>query len=164
MGIIAETFRHYPGVLRSDHPQASFCALGPDAGMITRGHSLDFSYGENTPLSQIYLLKGFVLLLGVDHFSNTSLHLAENRTDYNGKKTKTEGAPVTVDGKREWVAFEDYIYNSSDFDKIGDAFHRYTGLVKTGAVGLGKGMLMDQQELVNFAAGWMKLYREKLLF
>ena len=66
MGRIAETFRKQNGVLRSAHPQSSFCASGPQASYIIENHSLAFGMGEHSPLARIYDLHGFVLLLGVD--------------------------------------------------------------------------------------------------
>jgi len=38
-----------------------------------------FGLGNESPLAKIYDLDGYVLLLGVDHDKNTSLHLAEVR-------------------------------------------------------------------------------------
>jgi aminoglycoside 3-N-acetyltransferase len=77
MGAIAELFRTWPDVLRSDHPLASFAAHGPNADQITAGH-LD-ELGERSPLARLYDLDAHVLLLGVGHDRNTSLHLAETR-------------------------------------------------------------------------------------
>ena len=42
MGKIAETFRKQKNVLRSVHPQSSFCASGPQASYIISNHSLAF--------------------------------------------------------------------------------------------------------------------------
>ena len=46
MGKIAETFRKQSGVLRSAHPQSSFCARGPQASDIINNHALAYGMGE----------------------------------------------------------------------------------------------------------------------
>ena len=93
MGKIAETFRKQDGVLRSAHPLHSFCARGPQASYIIGNHSLAYGMGENSPLGRIYDLQGSVLLLGVGHSSNTSIHLAEYRADFPSKRVVTGGCP-----------------------------------------------------------------------
>ena len=62
-----------------------------------------------------------ILLLGVGHVNNTALHLAEYRADYPGKEWVTQGAPVMIDGERQWVTFEDLEGDSDDFEAIGEA-------------------------------------------
>ena len=91
MGKIVETFRKQEGVLRSTHPQSSFCARGPQASYIINNHSLVYGFGEHSPLARIYDLNGFVLLLGVGHSSNTSIHLAEYRANDFGSVLTVEG-------------------------------------------------------------------------
>src|SRR6188768_4416001 len=44
MGIVAETFRRLPGLLRSDSPHA-FAAAGPAAEAITAPHPVDVPHG-----------------------------------------------------------------------------------------------------------------------
>lgn len=51
-----------------------------------------------------------------------TLHLAEYRADYPGKEWATQGAPVMIDGERQWVTFEDLEGDSDDFEAIGKAF------------------------------------------
>ncbi len=41
MGAIAETLRTTAGAVRSDHPQSSFAAIGPQAAHLMDGHRLD---------------------------------------------------------------------------------------------------------------------------
>lgn len=77
MGIVAHTFWQMPGVLRSDSPHA-FAAAGPDAAAITAPHPVDVPHGQDSPVGRVYDLDGQVLLLGVGHEADTTIHLAEN--------------------------------------------------------------------------------------
>jgi aminoglycoside N3'-acetyltransferase len=76
MGVVADTFWRMPNVLRSDSPHA-FAAIGPEAARITADHPLDQPHGVNTPVARVHDLDGEVLLLGVGHDANTTIHLAE---------------------------------------------------------------------------------------
>jgi len=159
MGAIAETFRKQPGTVRSDHPHASFAAYGADAARITANHVLDFALGEGSPLTRIYDLEGWVLLLGVGHENNTSLHLAEYRADYPGKRERPNGAPLRFDGVRRWVDVLDLDVDASDFLRIGEAFAQESGAVRSGRVANAPALLMPQRPLVDFAVRWMEEHR-----
>ena len=86
LGVVPELLRTWPGARRSAHPAFSLAAVGPQAEYLTEGHALEEDSGDRSPLGKLYELDGHVLLLGVDHWSNTSLHLAEFRADYPGKR------------------------------------------------------------------------------
>ena len=101
MGKISETFRKQKGVVRSMHPQDSFAAFGKHAQFITADHVLETALGRGSPLQKIYDLDGWILLLGVGHGNNTSLHLAENRAEFPGKKMLTNGCSMLVDGHQK---------------------------------------------------------------
>lgn len=159
MGTIVDCFRSMPGVLRSSHPQLSFAARGPLAARITVGHPLSPALGDDSPLGKIYRYDGYVLLLGVGHDNNTSLHLAECRATYPGKQHRRCGAPLMRDGKRRWVEYEDIDYDSQDFPALGAAFAAETGLQRSGPAGEGKAMLMRQRPLVDFGVRWLEQNR-----
>ncbi len=76
MGVVADTFWRLPGVLRSDSPHA-FAARGPAAEAITTPHPVELPHGPDSPVGRVYDVDGQVLLLGVDHDSDTTVHLGE---------------------------------------------------------------------------------------
>ncbi len=76
MGIVAQTFWQQPDVLRSDSPHA-FAAQGPRAAAIIQPHPVDVPHGLDSPVGRVYEMDGQILLLGVNHDANTTIHLAE---------------------------------------------------------------------------------------
>ena len=76
LGVTADTFWRLPGVLRSNHPQA-FAAAGPQAERITQDPVPLPPHIAESPIGRVHELDGQVLLLGVGHDANTTIHLAE---------------------------------------------------------------------------------------
>ena len=128
LGRIAELFRTWPSAVRSDHPLASFAACGPHAARITAGHRVEDELGDTSPLGRIYELDGDVLLLGVGHDRNTSLHLAEARAG---------------------IA-------TGDSDRFPEVAAGFTGEL-TGLVGSAPARLMRQRALVDHGVEWFGL-------
>jgi aminoglycoside 3-N-acetyltransferase len=77
MGVVADAFWRLLDVRRSDSPHA-FAAVGPGADGITAAHPVDIPHGLESPVGRVYEMDGQVLLLGVGHDANTTIHLAEN--------------------------------------------------------------------------------------
>ncbi|MCJ7715340.1 MAG: AAC(3) family N-acetyltransferase [Anaerolineales bacterium] len=160
VGKIPETFRTHPRSIRSNHPHMSFAALGKLAEIITRDHDLHFSLGENSPLARIYDLKGWILLLGVSHENNTSLHLAEVRAEYSSKKEIQQWAPILLDGVRQGILVRELEEHSEEFEEIGKAYQASGATLATGKIGNAPALLIPQQELVDFAVEWITKNRK----
>lgn len=158
MGAIVECFRHVSGVRRSNHPTVSAAAIGPNAEAVVEGHELAFGLGESSPQARLYALDGWVLLLGVSHENNTSLHLSEFRAEFPDKPWTTHGSPVRIDGQRSWTTYEDLEDGSDDFEQIGEDFGT-TGREVRGGVGAGTARLCKARDIVDFGVSWMERHR-----
>ena len=76
LGRIPETMRRALPHRRSSHPLLSYLAAGRYAADLVSAQRLDWPLG---PLEALAALDGDVLLLGVSHTVNTTVHLAEQR-------------------------------------------------------------------------------------
>lgn len=72
MGTLPEVLRNHPQAKRSLHPIQSFTGVGLEA--ILNSQTLHEPLG---PIGNLADVDGWVLLLGVDHAVNTSIHYAE---------------------------------------------------------------------------------------
>jgi aminoglycoside 3-N-acetyltransferase len=78
MGAVPEMLRKWPGAQRSNHPILSFAGLGVDAILDSQTIAEPFA-----PVEKIANMDGWVLLLGVNHTTNTSMHYAEKLAGRN---------------------------------------------------------------------------------
>ncbi|MDG0792445.1 AAC(3) family N-acetyltransferase [Cohnella ginsengisoli] len=158
MGASAEMLRCWPGARRSDHPVRSFAAVGRQADYLTANHDLSNIFGEDSPLDRLYRLGGRILLIGVGHDKNTSLHLAETRARFEGKRLVEESSAVLIDGRREWVTYPTQEVHDGDFARLGLAYEREHRSPIHG-VGSAAVRLLEMRPFVDWAVDWMERHR-----
>jgi aminoglycoside 3-N-acetyltransferase len=72
IGTLPETLRHYPGAMRTAHPILSFAGVNATNELNTQT-----VYNPFTPIGALADQDGWVLLMGVNHTVNTSIHYGE---------------------------------------------------------------------------------------
>jgi aminoglycoside 3-N-acetyltransferase len=158
VGVVPELFRSWPGVFRSGHPAFSLAAIGANAEFLTSGHLLHDEFGPTSPIGRLYDLDGHVLLLGVGHFNNTSLHGAEYRANYVGKHNIRTGSAMLVNGVRQWVTYETLDVSSDDFNELGAAFDAAHNIPIQQINGADV-RFFKQRLAVDFAVAWLEKHR-----
>lgn len=147
-GAVTEALRTRPDSVRSHHPTHAVGALGADACEIAADHALEASLGADSPLHRVCRRGGRVLLLGVDHTSNSALHVAESLADLPFKRgtrrvwTAADGDPREVDVAR--------VGCSQGFGRFGVAADAL-GLPVRGEVGAATAQLLEGRELLELA-------------
>lgn len=154
MGAIPESFRTWPGTLRSDHPLESVCARGPLATRITREHPLAFSEGRGGPFGVLHDLDAWILLLGVGFNRCTALHFAESLVE------KRRVAPVWLsvleEGHRVWLEVPNVADdNDTHFPVVGREFLA-TGRARRKLVGAARCTLFRMRDLVDVAVRYFE--------
>jgi aminoglycoside 3-N-acetyltransferase-4 len=147
LGVVADTFWRKPGVVRSDHPFA-LAAAGPQAEQITSGPLPLPPHAPTSPVGKVYDLDGQVLLLGVGHDADTTLHLAEllAGVPYRVSRHCTvlqEARPVRIE------------YGENDhccaLFTLADDWLRALGLQREGRVGHAEARLARSRDIVAVA-------------
>nr|AIA17596.1 AAC3 [uncultured bacterium] len=148
MGIVAELFWRKEGVLRSDHPGGSFAAEGPLAARICATQPLSPPHGQDSPVGRVYELGGQVLLLGVTHSEDTTLHLAEAiaRVPYS----VSHPTVVVEEGVVKTVLVAETDHCCRRF-RLADEWLRAKGLQREGKVGSATARLADAKHIVAVA-------------
>lgn len=149
LGVVADTFWRLPGVRRSDHAFA-FAARGPRAAEVVAGPLPTPPHRPDSPVGRVHALDGQVLLLGVTHTEDTTLHLAE----------LVGGAPyraprhVTVAGADGRPARVDYGENDHCCERfaLADGWLRDAGVQREGRVGHAHARLVAARDVVRVAA------------
>lgn len=120
MGVLPEFLRKHPKAKRSSHPIQSFAGIRADAVINSQR-----IYDPLSPIGMLADQDGWVLLLGVDHTVNTSIHYAE----------KLAGRLQFI----RWALLQDRVVecpgfpgDSDGFNVIAPALDKYTRRVEIG--------------------------------
>ena len=82
VGLIPETFRKWPGVIRSVHPSHSVSAIGRLAYELTKDHALDETpMGLNSPYRRLAEHKAKILMLGCSLNTMSYMHALEEEAE-----------------------------------------------------------------------------------
>ncbi len=77
LGTIAENFRKREGTVRSLHPTHSVAVWGKDSENFSNLHLDSTALGVGSPVHGLIEAQGDILLLGVGHWANSAIHVAE---------------------------------------------------------------------------------------
>lgn len=140
LGVTAAVFAKLPGVHRSTHPFA-FSAMGPNASEIVRDTLPTPPHAQASPVGRVWELDGKILLLGVGHDSDTTIHLAEvlEGVPYSVSKHCTvmrDGRPTRVDYLEndhccEWFALADDWLRAQDVQREARVGQAHARLVRS---------------------------------
>jgi len=162
-GILTEYLRTWPGACRSNHPDASFAAVGRLAERITADHPLQYGYGPGSPMHKLVEAEGQVLILGSPLEKLSLLHYAEHMADVPDKPVYRYRMPVLREGERVWVDIEEFDTDrligdgpgGNYFGKIPREFLA-SGQGREGRVGAARSYLFDAAPLCQFAIEWLE--------
>ncbi len=140
-----------PGCYASDHPTSSFLAYGKYGKLITNKQNFDFPLAEDSPLSTMYDLPSYVLLIGVGYDRCTAMHLGECLSQK--RPVILQGSAVNENGYRRWKKYLDYDMDSSIFPAIGQKMED-DGLVSKGYLGHALCRIFRFRDAVDYARAY----------
>ncbi|MEQ9813088.1 MAG: AAC(3) family N-acetyltransferase [Azospirillaceae bacterium] len=147
LGVLPRMFRRLPGVVRSPHPFA-FAARGPLAAeIVDTGLPLP-PHGPDSPVDRVRQADGQVLLLGVGHEADTTLHLAEVLAGVGYRVA--HHITVAEDGHAVRIDYGETDHCCQRF-ALADDWLRGRGLQREGAVGNAMARLVRARDVVAVA-------------
>jgi aminoglycoside 3-N-acetyltransferase len=151
MGAVAAALLRAPGAKRSDHPVTSCAAIGPMAEELVRDHDRDDPEGPRGPIGRIFLADGFVLLLGVGHDADTTIHVAESLLDMPHLHALPDRYPTrSAEGGRGWREVKKTTKCSDGFVKL-EPHLEAAGVIRRGRVGSARAQLLRSRDVVRVA-------------
>ena len=158
LGVVADQFWRRPGAERTEHCQA-FAARGPHAARILVDPLPLPPHRPESPVGRVHDLDGKILLVGVNHDADTTIHLAEviAGVPYGIPHRCT----AVVDGRVVTVEYRENDHCCERFRLVDDWLGEGS-LQSEGRVGHAEARLVRSRDVV--ATVVPRLEREPLLF
>lgn len=161
IGILPELFRKRRGVIRSYHPTHSVAAIGIGAEEFVKdSHLFDTPCGRNSPYGKLLDRRAQIMLLGVDHSSNTFIHGIEEWVNIPGRLTETHEQLYSVlpDGEELLVpSRRHYGENWSLYFPKVDTILEENGAVLRGFLGDAETRVCDSEILTRIIFGLLAI-------
>lgn len=160
-GAITEAARRFPGAVRSLHPTHAVTVIGPDAEALVRDDLERGALGKDCAVDRLARRGGWVLLLGVDHQANSTIHIGE---DYAGdpdrhKHWSPENPKRVILNHPEHgeieVLLTSMMGSTVAFDRMDEAL-RARGQVTDGRIGEAKCQIMKGQDVIEATVDILK--------
>jgi aminoglycoside 3-N-acetyltransferase len=149
MGAVVQALWRLSSTRRSRHPVTSWIALGPSAEELLQDHPLDDPEGIDGPVGRAWRADANILMLGVDHDANTTVHLAESLLDMPHLYALPDRYPVIgPDGERSWRPIEKTTKCSDGFVRL-EPHLVQAHVVRQGPVGDAAAQLVRSQDVVR---------------
>lgn len=165
-GKIPETARSRPGFVRSAHPTHSVCAHGPKAARFIERHEFcPTPCGTGSPYDKLVQAGGYILLIGVTHNSNTTMHYIEEIAGVPWHLQEgTASAKITyADGRVAEIPVTLHRYGTPrDFTRLEPEFLA-RGIQVNGKIGESTIRLIKAREMVDLVLDRMRNEPEILL-
>ncbi len=158
LGVVAKEFWRLPGVRRTNHVHA-FAAFGPQAEHILHDPLPLPPHIPESAVGRVHELDGRVLLLGVNHDADTTIHLAELLAEVPYRLPKT--CTAVIEGRPTRIKYLENDHCCERFQLV-DGWLREAGAQAEGRVGNALARLSKAREVV--LAVVPRLEREPLLF
>jgi len=176
VGFVAELFRTWPDVYRSNHPISSVAAWGHEAKTLTGsmypvassagwyGQSkfepshlhLDSRFGPRSPFGGLVARDGKVAMIGAPYSTMSLLHLTQYA--FEPVEDVKVSACILFRGQRTWIEFNDVHFRDEFMeDCVIDMVT--AGIAAVIPCGASKVTVVRASEAVDFALTWRRTHR-----
>ncbi len=153
LGLVPETFRKYPGVIRSENQTHSVAVIGKYAKEIAGTHKGKAPLAAGTPFHELAIRGGWIIHIGCDMKSSSIVHVAESIA----KVPYLHIAYANYNKTIKLVVSDDVSYDceplenpgcSKNFNIVQDELNRL-GLIKNGKVGNADSMKILGKDIIE---------------